>query len=645
MKKHSVFFETAESLAGVHISESSSSVIQHEVFFEEDLNTIKHRPLFVGRAYDKRRFFTVLAVVGGLFFILIGRAVWMQILHGAAYQQLAEGNRLRSVLTWPRRGLVYDRQKNILADNIPRFQVTLTPRDLRQSNDEWQLEIGEAARLLGLTINDFESYRPFAQAASRDDTVLVVDSLPYRQAMVFAVALPHLPGFRLEVRPRRRYPFSGELPSLAHVIGYVGHLSPEEFDQQKSFGYRQVDEIGKSGVERSYEAALRGQVGEQVNEVDARGRSTALVRDEPPTNGRDLALTLDVDLQRASEQALTAEMRQAGVHRGAVVALDPRDGSILALVSLPTFDNNIFSGSVSSTLYQALLDNPDQPLFPRAWAGTYPSGSTVKVVISLAALMEKIITPETTVVSVGGLQIGPSFFPDWKAGGHGVTDVRKALAWSVNTFFYTIGGGYESFIGLGPDRLADWMRRFGLGQKTGLDLPAEATGFVPTREWKQATKGEHWFVGDTYNLAIGQGDLLVTPMQVAAYTAAIANGGRPIKPHVVFTAAEPSNATLLADPSAIKVVQEGMRDAVRYGSARALGDLSFSVAGKTGTAQWNSNKKNHAWFTSFAPYDHPEVVVSVLLEEGGEGSSTAVPVAREVLQAWWNLRTKRGGRF
>ncbi|MDP3793683.1 MAG: penicillin-binding protein 2, partial [Candidatus Uhrbacteria bacterium] len=588
MRKPSPFFESSDALADVRLSETPNAVIQHEVFFEERLNTIKRRPLFVGRAYEKRRFFSVLIVVGCVILALIGRAVWMQLWHGAAYRRLAEENRLRTVLTWPHRGLVYDRQKNILADNIPRFQVTLTPRELPRSDEEWQLEIGEAARLMGLTIKDFESYRPSAQVAVRDNTVLVVDSLPYRQAMIFAVALPRLPGFRLEVRPRRRYPFSGELTSLAHVIGYVGQLSQEEFDRQKSFGYRQVDEIGKSGLERSYEKALRGQVGERVSEVDARGRSTSLVRDEPQKNGQDLALTLDVDLQRASEQALMMEMRLAGVDRGAVVALDPRDGSILALVSFPAFDNNIFSGSVSSTLHQALLDNPDQPFFPRAWAGTYPSGSTVKVVISVAALMEKIITPETTVLSLGGLQIGPSFFPDWKSGGHGVTNVRKALAWSVNTFFYTIGGGYESFIGLGPDRLADWMRRFGLGQKTGLDLPAEAAGFVPTREWKQATKDEHWFVGDTYNLAIGQGDLLVTPMQVSAYTAAIANGGKLIKPHVVSASsrsAELVTAMPLADQAVIKVVQEGMRDAVRYGSARALGDLPFAMGGKTGTAQ------------------------------------------------------------
>ncbi|MSR85592.1 penicillin-binding protein 2, partial [Candidatus Uhrbacteria bacterium] len=213
-----------------------------------------------------------------------------------------------------------------------------------------------------------------------------------------------------------------------------------------------------------------------------------------------------------------------------------------------------------------------------------------------------------------------------------------------NTFFYMVGGGYESFVGLGVDRLSAWMQRFGLGSKTGIDLPGEATGFVPSKNWKEQAKKTAWFVGDTYNLSIGQGDLLVTPLQVAVYTAAIANGGRLITPHLM-NQPTPPRVTQLADTSVIATVQAGMRDAVRYGSARALGDLPMPVSGKTGTAQWRSDRPNHAWFTSFAPSDHPEVVVTVLLEEGVEGSRTAVPVARRILQDWWHLRQQRGGKF
>jgi penicillin-binding protein 2 len=271
----------------------------------------------------------------------------------------------------------------------------------------------------------------------------------------------------------------------------------------------------------------------------------------------------------------------------------------------------------------------------------------VKPAIAAAALAEGIITPNTTVQSSGGIRVGTTFFPDWKAGGHGLTNVRKAIALSVNTFFYTVGGGYGNFIGLGVDRLTMWLRNFGLGKKTGLDIPGESSGFVPSKEWKERTKGERWYVGDTYNLSIGQGDLLVTPLQVALWTAEIANGGFSIVPHVVgrignddkvFIATSTHSPVAIVNSSIIQVVQQGMRDNVMYGSGRSLSTLSFSASGKTGTAQWRNDKPNHAWFTSYAPSESPEIVVTVLLEEGIEGSLTAVPIAKKILQAWNDQR-------
>jgi penicillin-binding protein 2 len=577
-------------------------------------------------------------------FGLLSRAVSVQIVHGEEYRSRADANRLRKTPLWPRRGVIRDRSGIILADNQSRFQVTLLPSDLPKLEDERQSVLGEAARIMGQSINDLI---PIASAtgSARDEVTIVGDRLTYDQAMAVAVALPRLPGFALEIRSQRRYPQSADVTSLSHVLGYVGKLSVEEYESEREKGYRRADEIGKSGVERFYETVLRGTVGYRVSEADAHGRLTAVVGDTEPVNGADLRLTLDVALQRETEQALRRGMARAETGRGAVIAMDPRDGSVLALVSLPSYDNNFFAGGVSSTLYQALIEDRDQPLFPRAWAGTYPSGSTVKIIISAAALAEKIITPATTVLSVGGINVGPWFFPDWKAGGHGTTNVRKAIAWSVNTFYYTIGGGYESFVGLGVDRLTTWMRAFGLGSKSGIDVASDATGFVPSKEWKEKEKGEKWYVGDTYNLSIGQGDLLVTPVQVAAYTSAIANGGRLARPHLNAATSAISLSEPLADASAIETVRLGMRDNVVYGSGRALADLSFPVAGKTGTAQWSSTKKTHAWFTAFAPFESPEIVVTVLLEEGGEGSSVSVPVAREVLNAWWRLRQDRGGKF
>lgn len=618
--------------------------VQHEVLFEDALTPLKHRSLFLGRALSARRFLAAQVLLGCVLAILIGRAGWMQVARGAEFQAQSENNRLREAPLLPRRGIIRDRQGRVLADNIPRFQVTMTPFDLSRDTAEMEADVSLAARILGLSVNDL---LPMANAtgSSRDEAIVIADQVTYRQSMDLAVALPDLQGFTLEVAARRRYPMSQEIQSLSHVLGYVGKLSPDEYTEMRENGYRRADEIGKVGVERGHEAELRGALGARTSEVDAHGRVKALVGERPALDGSDLSLALDLDLQRATEQALRRGLEGAKVDRGSAIALDPRTGEILAAVSWPAYDNNIFSGGVSSTAYQKLINDENNPLFPRVWAGTYPSGSTVKIVIAAAALAEKIVTANTSIFSSGGIQVGPWFFPDWKVGGHGSTNVRSAIAWSVNTFFYTVGGGYEGFVGLGVDRLTEWLRKFGLGTKTGLDLPGERDGLVPGREWKEKTKGERWFVGDTYNLSIGQGDLLVTPVQVAAYTAAIANGGYRIEPHFARTGTSTQRGESLADASIINIVRQGMRENITYGSGRALSTLPFALGGKTGTAQWHSEKQTHAWFTAFAPYENPEIVVTVLLEEGGEGSAVSVPVARDILQAWWDLRKARNGIF
>ncbi|MEK7473415.1 MAG: penicillin-binding protein 2 [Patescibacteria group bacterium] len=618
--------------------------VRHEVLFEDALTPLKHRSLFLGRAVSSRRFFFAQTLLALLFVGFIARAGWMQVARGAEFRQQAEANRLRETSLLPRRGIVRDRQGRVLADNIPRFQVTMTPFDLAVDAAEMESDVSLAARVLGRSMHDLLPIA-YATGSARDEANVIAEQLTYRQAMDFTIAWPDLQGFSLEVAARRRYPWSGDIQSLSHVLGYVGKLSPEEYQERRDKGYRRADEIGKSGLERGYEPFMRGELGTRTNEVDAHGRVKTLVGEEEALDGRDLSLALDIDLQKAAERALISGLERAEAEKGSAIALDPNTGEVLAAVSWPSYDNNIFSGGVSSASYQALVGDERQPLFPRAWAGMYPSGSTVKIVISVAALAEGVVNANTKILSVGGIGVGPWFFPDWKAGGHGPTNMRAAIAWSINTFYYTVGGGFESFVGLGVDRLSDWFRRFGLGSPTGLDVPGERPGFVPSREWKEEEKGERWFVGDTYNLSIGQGDLLVTPMQVAAYTAALANGGYRVEPHFARTGTSTERGERLADASVIETVRLGMRDCVTYGSCRALNAMSFPVAGKTGTAQWHSEKDYHAWFTSFAPFDNPEIVVTVLLEEGGEGSETAVPVAREILQAWWDLRAARGGTF
>ncbi len=618
----------------------SHELLQHEVFFEERMNTLEKQQLFLGRAFTHARSLAAVLVTCAMMSGLVARAAWMQTFSGQAFLEQAEENRLRRLPIPPRRGIIRDRMGRTLADNVSHFQVTLTPQGLPRDAERLESILATAARLVGRPLLEIQTFA-HATGSARGETVSIASDLPYDQAMAFAVALPDLPGFNLEVGAKRRYPESSDIESLSHVLGYLGKLSPDEYRHARELGYRRNDELGITGVEKSYESYLRGTLGERVHEVDAHGRIIALVGDTAPKDGQDLDLTLDIELQARTEKALRSQMKRAGTERGAVVALDPRDGSIIALVSLPAYDNNWFSGSVSSTYYGKISDDPNQPLFPRAWAGTYPSGSTVKIVIAAAALIERIVSANTTVFSVGGIRVGPWFFPDWKAGGHGPVNVRSAIAWSVNTFFYTVGGGYESFTGLGVERLSEWMRRFGLGSRTGLDIPGEGEGLVPDPDWKQKAKGERWFVGDTYNLSIGQGDLLVTPMQVAAYTASIANGGDHFDPHVAkLPATEIKRHTITSEHAfELELVRQGMRDNVTYGSGRALADMPFPVSGKTGTAQWHAEKKTHAWFTAFAPSDDPEIVVTVLLEEGGEGSSVAVPVARAVLEEWWRTRS------
>ncbi|MEK9159005.1 MAG: penicillin-binding protein 2, partial [Patescibacteria group bacterium] len=434
------------------------------------------------------------------------------------------------------------------------------------------------------------------------------------------------------------------IDSLSHLLGYIGKVSRDDLELNPD--YLSTDFIGKTGLEKYYEKVLRGKYGLREIEVDALGKEKNTVKESSPQSGRSLVLSLDLNYQEKLEEILSRNLKAQGKKRGSAIVMDPRNGEILALVTLPTFNNNLFAQGISNNDYQKLLIDPDAPLFDRAWSGTYPTGSVIKPVIAAAALNEGVITRWTTFSSVGGLRVDKWFFPDWKAGGHGLTDVTKALAESVNTFFFIVGGGYEKTTGLGLEKLISYFKKAGLGNSLGVDLPNEAAGFIPSREWKEDTKKERWYIGDTYNLSIGQGDLLATPLQVANYTAAIANGGTLYRPHLVQAIIDPVSGQKqkivpqiiekqLVPGNFLDIIKEGMRASVTYGSARSLADLPVQVAAKTGTAQWSKKLSTHAWFTSFAPYRDPQIVVTVLVEEGGEGSVAAAPVARE-FYAWWS---------
>jgi penicillin-binding protein 2 len=602
---------------------------------------------YIGLAVDGARRALFFAALGLMTLTVVARAAQVQLADYAAYASQAEGNRTRTVRLETERGVIYDRGGRALVRNVPTFTATVVPSDLPSTKDHAEERREALTRLSAIVaVPEDEIERRIAEFDRyRTSELVVAEDLTQDQAVLLEIEAARTPGIELRSTRRREYLETDEARSLAHVLGYEGRITQAELDARASGTYAPSDVIGKTGLERQYEAELRGTVGTRRVEIDATGREKTAIAETEGVPGKNLVLAIDLELQAAAEKALRDELRLIGRKRGSAIATDPRTGEILALVSEPSFDANLFSAGISQADYRRLADDPDHPLFPRAIAATLASGSVFKPVVGAAAIDEKIVTPSTSFLSSGGLRVGQWFFPDWKAGGHGITDLAKAIAESVNTYFYIVGGGYDGRDGLGVDRIAAYARKFGFGSPTGIDLPGEGAGFVPSAEWKERVKDEVWYIGDTYHLAIGQGDLLVTPLQINMMTAAFANGGDLMRPHVVnaLTGADGTRGAVPAEtlaeqvvsPEAVAAVRRGMRQAVTAGSARSLGDLPVAAAAKTGTAQWSSSKPTHAWFTSFAPYDAPEIAVTVMIEEGGEGSATAAPVAKAILKQYF----------
>ena len=466
--------------------------------------------------------------------------------------------------------------------------------------------------------------------AEPDEQLLLAEGISYDNALAFYSRSSEYPGFIVEFAEKRQY-YTSAIPTLSHILGYSGPVNKEEYKTLEAKGYRRFDSVGKQGLELWYEDVLRGQFGEEVVEVNAQGRALRVVSRREAVDGEDLTLALDARLQAYIEVVLEDRLKDTPTERAAVIVMNPQNGEILALVSAPGFDANLFANGISTEDYSALLNDENAPLFPRAHAGEYPAGSTIKPVFAAAGLANGTITTQTTFQSTGGVMLGNRFFPDWRPGGHGLTNVYHAIADSVNTFFYMIGGGNEAFPGMGLEKLMTAALTFGYGQKTGVDLPGEADGFLPSKKWKEEAKGEPWYIGDTYNVSIGQGDFLVTPLQVARATAVFANGGNLVTPHFVLGDGQPTQDIL--DDEIVDIVRDGMRQTITAGSARMLQAVPVAVAGKTGTAQWSSTKDPHSWFTGFAPFEDPEIVITVLVEQGGEETS-ALPITHDILQ-WY----------
>lgn len=624
-------------------------------YSEEELSRTNKN--YLGISLSNRRLLVFLMVLLCGIGLLLARAAYLQVYKGNYYVGIAENNRIRIYNLPAPRGIIYDAQGVALVKNIPNFAVLIVPFDFRFNKIEevktvaWlNANLGEDSKknldkILNIKSTNKEYFEP----------ILLDDGLDYEKAMAMRIESVAHPGVSVEVMTKRSYltSLNGQsIASLAHVLGYEGKITREEYEERSLRGYLLNDYIGKTAIENSYEEELRGKYGKERIEIDSTGKAIKILAKEEIQKGANVYLNIDLVLQAKLEQIIKKHTEPMAKRRVAAILADPRTGKILSLVSLPGFDNNLFASKISPADYSKLVDDPDKPMFNRVVSGEYPSGSIIKPIIGFAALVEKIVTEHTQFLSTGGLRIGQWFFPDWRTGGHGLTNIRKALADSVNTFFYIVAGGWKNTVGLGPEKIKEYAAKFGLGQQTGIDLPSEKDGFLPWPAWKLEVKKEPWYIGDTYHLAIGQGDLLVTPIQVASYTNAFANGGKLFQPQLVgkiydqekkeFINIEPKLMSQeFFNNSNLDVIRQGMRQAVTYGSARIMRGLPVTSGAKTGTAQWKIGEKTHAWFICFAPYDNAEVALTILVENAGEGSSISAPIAYEFL-SWYFREYKKG---
>lgn len=662
-KKDNPFLIQEGRILNEPVGEMSRKRWVEDVWISQGGEGQKELSEYIGISTTERK----IKIAGLIIFLLVGiiffRNGYLQIWRGEKFRILAEDNRLRIKPVIAERGLIYDRNLIPLVTNVPSFNLILTPQDLPKNKEELRIILEKISVLTEINLTELENKLKENSRGLAFQSINLIENLNYEKAMSLILGGADIPGISIEQTYNRFYLFAPQVDlsaavsstlqdkpvnSLAHLLGYTGKINREEL--KNNTDYLLTDYIGKTGLEKSYEKELRGVYGQKAIEIDAFGKEKNTVKTIPPQAGDTLILTLNLDYQRKLEEILLKHLNALNKKKATAILMDPSNGEILALVNLPSFNNNLFVKGISEEDYQKLINDKNAPLFPRGWSGLYPSGSTIKPLFVAAALNEKIIDKNTSFLSTGGIQVDRWFFPDWKSGGHGATDARKAIAESVNTFFYFIGGGYKNFTGLGLERMANYLKKFNFGDKLGLDLPGEAEGFIPDRQWKIKTKKEQWFIGDTYNLSIGQGDLLVTPLQIASLTSTIANGGTIYRPHLVKAlqgssgdaareiAVEKNQDNLISD-SYLKIVREGMRQTITVGSAKILNDLSIKVAGKTGTAQWSKNAANHAWFTGFAPYENPKIVLTILVEEGGEGSSVAVPIAKDFL-AWFENKNR-----
>lgn len=564
--------------------------------------------------------------------VLLGfRFGQLQLGEHEQYAARAESNRIRLQAVPPNRGLILDRHGRVLAENLPAYRLVVVP----ERTPDLSASLDAVDALVGLPAEDRERFEQQRRRSRPFEPVILLSSLDEAQVAVLAVNRHRLPGLEIEAYLTRHYPHD-EL--LAHVIGYVSRLDVSDLERLNRDNYRGTTHTGKTGIERYYEDVLHGRTGFERVETNAQGRVIRVLERVDPEPGRDLWLNLDLDLQRAAAEALDG-------YAGGVVALDAATGEVLVMLSQPGFDPNLFVHGVGRDDYRRLLESSRRPLFNRVLAGTYEPGSTIKPFLALAGLDARVIRPETRVFSTGWYRL-PGHnrrYRDWREGGHGWVDLELALEESVNAYFYRLAAD------LGIDRIARELALFGFGQPTGIDLPGERQGVLPTRSWKRAALDEPWFPGETVILGIGQGYISATPLQLAHATAALAGRGMTPPPRLADIA-EPVRM-VEHRPEYWDAVFAGLRAVVHgnRGTAREIArTLPVPAAGKTGTAQviarpddddrrsdpedLPEHLRHHALFTAFAPADAPRIVIAVVVEHGGGGARVAAPVAAAVLR-------------
>lgn len=565
--------------------------------------------------------------------VVIARVAWLQVTSHERFASLAEQNRTRIEPIPPARGLIYDRNGVVLADNAPTFQVELIPERV----PDMEATLQHLAGLLALDEGDLVRFRKTLRASRSFDSVPLKLNISEDEVARLAVERPRLPGVEVQARLSRVYP---QREKVAHVVGYVGRINERDLQIIDPEAYRGTSHIGKTGLERFYEDRLHGKVGYRRVEVDAHGRTLRVLEEVPATPGEDIHLTLDLRLQEVAEAAL-------GEFLGAIVALDPRSGEVLALVSRPGFDPNLFVNGIRTADYKALIENPDRPLFNRALAAAYPPGSTIKPLMGLAGLEHQLITPEEIMFAGPYYQLpnDKHRYRDWKRGGHGWVDLDHAIAQSCDVYFYDLAHK------MGIDRMHEFFTRFGLGQKTGIDLPGEVSGLVPSRSWKRAAKNQPWYPGETLIAGIGQGYMLATPLQLARLAATLSQRGAQVRPHLWRDASpEPLEPLPLRKADHWDAALKGMENVVnaKYGTAKSINDAPYRIAGKTGTAQVFTIKQHesydakkldrrlhdHAVFIGYAPAEAPRLAVAAFVEHGGSGSGVAAPIVRKVMDGW-----------